>query len=145
MRDTDSVLEEVEALTRGNLMRKKVVPFIDDNIAAHPSRAKELFKALIPMKILWGSQASITIAGDVELAAESGCRFLFIGLETLSPGSLAEMGKRQNKVEKYDEALALLKKYETPVMGAFVFGFDGDDDSVFKDTLEFAIKNKIQV
>lgn len=148
MRDTDSVLAEVEELSRGNLMRKKVVPFIDDNIAAHPSRAKELFKALIPMKILWGSQASITIAGDEELvalAAESGCRFLFIGLETLSPGSLAEMGKRQNKVEKYDEALALLKKYKIPVMGAFVFGFDGDDDSTFAETLQFAIKNKIQV
>jgi radical SAM superfamily enzyme YgiQ (UPF0313 family) len=148
MRDTDSVLEEVEALTRGNLMRKKVVPFIDDNIAAHPSRAKELFKALIPRKILWGSQASITIANDEELvglAAESGCRFLFVGLETLSPGSIAEMGKKQNKVEKYHDALMLLKKYKIPVMGAFVFGFDGDDDSTFAETLDFAVRNKIQV
>ncbi|MHB8896865.1 MAG: B12-binding domain-containing radical SAM protein [Candidatus Geothermincolia bacterium] len=148
MRETDSVLAEVETLTRGNIMRKKVVPFIDDNIAANPKRAKELFKALIPMKLAWGSQASITIARDEELvalAAESGCRFLFVGLETLSPGSLAEMGKSQNKVEEYADALVLLKKYKIPIMGAFVFGFDGDDDSTFRETLDFAIKNKIQV
>ena len=148
MRAVDSVLEEIATLSRGNMMRKKVVPFIDDNIAASPKRAKELFKQLIPMKILWGSQASITIANDEELvalAAESGCRFLFIGLETLSNGSIEEIGKHQNKVENYASALKLLKKYRIPVMGAFVFGFDTDGQSAFSDTLKFAIENKIQV
>jgi radical SAM superfamily enzyme YgiQ (UPF0313 family) len=148
MRTVDSVLTEVESLSRGNLMRKKVVPFIDDNIAASPTHAKKLFKELIGMKIQWGSQASITIANDEELvalAAESGCRFLFVGLETLSGGSLEEMGKSQNKIENYATALKLLKKYKIPVMGAFVFGFDTDDESAFSDTLAFAIENKIQV
>lgn len=148
MRAVDSVLEEVETLARGNLMRKRVVPFIDDNIAASPRRAKELFKALIPMKVLWGSQASITFAEDEELvalAAESGCRFLFVGLETLSHGTIKEMGKNQNSIEQYESALKLLKKYKIPVMGAFVFGFDNDDESAFSETLKFAIDNKIQV
>jgi len=148
LRDIDNVLAEVESLSRSNLIRKKVVPFVDDNIAANPGRAKELFKALIPMKVVWGSQASITFADDEELvglAAESGCRFLFIGLETLSTGSLEEMGKSQNKVEKYADALRLLKKNKINVMGAFVFGFDADGESAFSDTLEFAISNKILV
>lgn len=148
MRETDNILEEVDSLARGNLLRKKVVPFVDDNIAASPRRAKELFRGLIPMKIAWGSQASITFANDEEmvgLAAESGCRFLFIGLETLSPSSLEEMGKDQNRVEHYADALSLLKKYKIHVMGAFVFGFDTDDVSSFSDTLKFAISNKIQV
>jgi radical SAM superfamily enzyme YgiQ (UPF0313 family) len=148
MREIDDVLAEVESLPRNNLIRKKAIPFVDDNIAANPGRAKELFKALIPMKLLWGSQASITIADDEELvalASESGCHFLFIGLETMSPRSLAEMGKSQNKVEKYASSLRLLKKYKIHVMGAFVFGFDTDGESAFSDTLEFAISNKIQV
>jgi radical SAM superfamily enzyme YgiQ (UPF0313 family) len=148
MREVDSVLAEVDTLRRGNIVRQKVVPFVDDNIAANPRRAKELFKELIPMKVLWGSQASITIANDEELvglAAESGCRFLFIGLETLSPNSLAEMGKSQNQVEEYAAALRLLKKNKIHVMGAFVFGFDTDDETAFSDTLDFAISNKIQV
>ncbi len=148
VRDTESVLAEVDSLPRNNRVRKRVVPFIDDNIAAHPSRAKELFEALIPKKILWGSQASITIARDpelVRLAAKSGCGFLFIGLETLSPDSLHEMGKHQNKVEEYAEALALLEDSGIHVMGAFVFGFDTDRPSVFSDTVRFAIDNRLQV
>lgn len=148
MRDVDNVLAEVEELPRGNLIRKKVVPFMDDNIAAHPSRAKELFKALIPMKVTWGSQASITIAKDEELlalASESGCQFLFIGLETVSPAGLAEIGKSQNKVEEYADALRLLRKYKIHVMGAFMFGFDNDTAQTFNDTLEFAMANKIHL
>lgn len=148
MREIDNVLEEVEALPRSNRIRRKVVPFIDDNIAANPRRAKELFRSLIPMKILWGSQASITFADDeelVSLAAESGCGFLFIGLETLSEKSLREMGKNQNRIERYASALRLLRKYRINVMGAFVFGFDSDDESVFSDTVRFAIDNRLQV
>jgi radical SAM superfamily enzyme YgiQ (UPF0313 family) len=148
MRDTDNVLAEVETIQRGNFIRKRVIPFIDDNIAANPRRAKELFKALIPQKLLWGSQASVTIANDEELvalAAESGCNFLFIGLETLSAGSLAEMGKSQNQIEQYVTALKMLKKYKIGVMGAFVFGFDNDDEATFARTLAFAIDNKINI
>lgn len=148
MRSVDDILAEVESLPRNNFIRKKVVPFVDDNIAASQRRAKELFKGLIPMKVMWGSQASISFAKDEELvalAAESGCRFLFIGLETLSPASLAEMGKSQNRIEQYAGALRLLKKHKIHVMGAFVFGFDCDDESAFGKTLEFAIENRIQV
>lgn len=148
VRELDNVLSEVESLSRNNIIRRKVVAFVDDNIAAKPKAARELFKALIPMKVTWGSQASITFADDEELvalAAESGCQFLFIGLETLSSRTLAEIGKGQNRVEKYEGALRLLKKYKIYVMGAFIFGFDSDDESVFSDTLEFGIRNKIHV
>ena len=148
MRDVDNVLAEVESLPRNNRIRDKVVAFVDDNIAANPTRAKELFKGLIPMQLKWGSQASITFARDEELvalAAESGCHFLFVGLETMSRKALAEMGKNQNKVEEYADAMNLLRKYDIHVMGAFVFGFDSDDEAVFTDTLDFAMENKIQV
>jgi radical SAM superfamily enzyme YgiQ (UPF0313 family) len=146
MRELDNVLAEVESLSRSNLARRQVVAFVDDNIAASPNRSKQLFKALIPMKIVWGSQACITFARDEELvglAAESGCRFLLIGLETLSPRALAEMGKRQNKVEQYEDALRLFKKYGIRVLCTFIFGFDSDDESIFSDTLEFAVRNKM--
>ncbi len=147
-RDVDSVLEEVDSLTRSNLIKRKVVAFHDDNIAASADRAKRLFKELIPMKVAWGSQASITFADDEELvglAAESGCHFLFIGLETLSENSLKEMGKKQNKIEKYEENLMRLRKAGIRVMGAFIFGFDSDDERVFSQTLDFAERNQILV
>lgn len=147
-RDIDNVLQEVESLPVNWITRKRMAAFIDDNIAAGPARAKKLFKELKPLNVTWGSQACITIADDEELvalASESGCRFLFVGLETVSKSALAEVGKHQNNVEKYAESIKMLKKYNIQVMGAFMFGFDTDDHSVFNDTLEFAKKNKIQV
>jgi radical SAM superfamily enzyme YgiQ (UPF0313 family) len=146
MREVDNVLAEVESLPPSNLVRRKVVAFVDDNIAANPNRAKQLFKELIPLRIVWGSQACITLARDEELvalAAESGCRLLFVGLETLSHRGLAEMGKRQNRVEQYEDALRLLKRYGIHVFAGFIFGLDSDDESVFADTLEFAMRHKM--
>jgi radical SAM superfamily enzyme YgiQ (UPF0313 family) len=146
MRDVDNVLTEVESLPRSHILRKKLVAFIDDNIGAKPSRAKELFKALIPMNILWGSQACITFAQDEELvalAAESGCRVLLVGLETLSPEALVEVNKRQNKVEEYESALRMFKKHGILVIGTFILGLDSDDESVFSKTLEFAERNEL--
>ena len=145
-RELDNVLAEVESLPRSRLIRRRVVTFEDDNIGANPSRAKELFKALIPMRILWGSQACITFANDEELvalAAESGCRFIIIGLETLSPQALAEIGKRQNRVEQYESALRTFRKYGILVLGTFMFGLDSDDGTVFANTLNFAVRNKL--
>jgi radical SAM superfamily enzyme YgiQ (UPF0313 family) len=146
LRDIENVLAEVESLPQSYLPRKKMVAFVDDNIGAKPSRAKELFKALIPMNILWGSQACITFANDEELvalAAESGCRALLIGLETLSPKGLVEVNKRQNKVEEYESALRTLRKHGILVIGSFILGLDSDDESVFSKTLEFAGRNKL--
>jgi len=63
------------------------VVFVDDNIAGNKAYAKQLFKALTPLKINWGSQASLTMARDpelLELAAKSGCTALFIGVESIS-------------------------------------------------------------
>jgi radical SAM superfamily enzyme YgiQ (UPF0313 family) len=147
-RELDNVLAEIESMPKPRFMPKKMIPFVDDNIAANPKRAKELFKALIPLNINWGSQACISFGEDEELvglAAESGCRMLFIGLETVSSSSLEEMGKRQNKVERYAESLRLMRKHDIYVTGSFIFGFDADDDSIFQETLDFAIENKIHL
>ncbi|MFC2046099.1 B12-binding domain-containing radical SAM protein [Chloroflexota bacterium] len=147
-RDVENVLAEVESLPKSPLLRKKLVAFVDDNIGAKPSRAKELFKALIPMNIVWGSQACITFANDEELvalAAESGCRALLIGLETLSPEALVEVNKRQNKVEEYENALRTLKQHGILVIGTFILGLDSDDELVFSKTLDFAERNELML
>ncbi len=146
MREVDSVLAELEPLPRSKAIGRQVIFFIDDNIGAKPSRAKELFRALIPMDIFWGSQACMTFANDEELvalAAESGCRLLFIGVESLSPQGLAEIDKHHNKVEQYENAMQMFSKYGILVMGGFVLGLDSDDTSVFGDTLDFAVRNKL--
>ena len=54
--------------------------------------AKEFYRALIPLKIRWVSQASINVAHDEELLQllkASGCQGLLIGFESLNPENLA--------------------------------------------------------
>ncbi|MGB4097433.1 MAG: radical SAM protein, partial [Acetomicrobium sp.] len=86
------VIREIEHL------EGKFVAFIDDNIVGNPKYSKELFNALIPIKIRWVGQSSFNIIRDPDLlkaAKKSGCAGLFIGLETISEESMQEIGKVQ--------------------------------------------------
>lgn len=125
----------------GNLS-EKIVFFVDDNIFGAPARARELFQRLIPLGLTWVGQSSINIARNLELlklAARSGCRGLFVGLESLLPDNLRQMGKGLlNRVGDYREAVSRIQEHGIGVEGAFIFGFDQDDPGVFGRTVEFA-------
>ncbi len=54
------VVDEIRALGA------KTVFFVDDNIFSDPERAKELFRALLPLKINWGGQGVIAAGADEE-------------------------------------------------------------------------------
>lgn len=122
--------------------------FLDDNIFGQKDYARKLFKTLTPLGIFWGSQASVNIARPenedlLKLAAESGCRFLFVGFESIDQSSLDETGKRINNPHMYSEAVKLFHEYGICVLGAFVFGFDSEDRTIFKRTVEFAQKIRL--
>lgn len=140
-RPVEEVISEVKAL------EGEVIAFVDDNIIGNPSYAKRLFRALAPLKIKWFSQGSLNIARDedlLRLAAESGCIGLFIGFESLSPDSLAAVGKSFNKVEEYSAAIKRIHDHGIAIEGAFIFGFDEDDDSIFERTVRFAQENRLE-
>ncbi|MCD6575146.1 B12-binding domain-containing radical SAM protein [Candidatus Aerophobetes bacterium] len=120
--------------------------FLDDNIMGNRKYAKELFHALIPLKIIWMSQSSINAAYDKELldlAAKSGCKALFVGIESISEGALKEVGKTQNRVEFYEEAIKRFHRHGIFIHGAFIFGMDDHDKSIFKTTVDFVNKVKL--
>jgi radical SAM superfamily enzyme YgiQ (UPF0313 family) len=79
----------------------RAVLFWDDNIGANPRYAKELFRALTPLKKWWTSQCTANAARDEEfiaLAAWSGCKALFLGFESISQASLELTNKPHNRV-----------------------------------------------
>src|SRR3989338_977315 len=142
LRPVEEVIEEVRRLKKG------FVVFVDDNIAGNKAYAKQLFKALIPLKISWGSQASLTMARDPELldlAAKSGCTALFIGVESISEENLAAANKRFNKVDKYKEEFRRFHDYGILIQTGMIFGFDHDDESAFERTVEFLEENNIEL
>ena len=76
---------------------------------------------------------------SLEEAVGAGLRSLFVGFETLSAQNLREQGKRQNLGRDYGAAIERLHELGVMVNGSFVFGMDGDDESVFERTVEWAI------
>ncbi len=121
--------------------------FVDDNIVSHPKLAKEFYKSLIPLKIKWVSQATITITHDEELLSilkESGCQGVLIGFESLNPENLKSMNKNFNNLNGGIQlAIQRLNKYNIRLYATFVFGYDEDTLQSFEDTIEFCIQNKI--
>lgn len=141
-RPVDDICREIESLGKINF-----VIFLDDNIIGNPRFAKELFRALIPYKIKWVSQASVTISKDEELlklAAASGCLSLFIGFESISSTSLAAVGKKINVVDDYEEAIKRIHAHGIGIHGFFIFGFDDEEESIFKRTVLFAQKMRLE-
>ena len=141
-RPVEEVLKEIETLNQ-----RDFIVFLDDNIVGNPKFAEELFRALVPYKIKWVSQASVTIAGNDELlrlAAASGCVAVFIGFETLSPANLAAAGKKINIVDEYETVIKKIHSHGIAIHGFFILGLDEDDEEVFERTLNFAQKMRLE-
>ncbi len=141
-RPVEEILKEIETFNK-----KGPTIFVDDNIVGNPKFAKELFRALIPHKIKWVGQASVTIARDDELlklAAASGCIDLFIGFESLSQANLVAVGKKINVVDEYENVIRKIHSHGIAIHGFFIFGFDEEDEDVFQRTVRFAQKMRLE-
>jgi len=139
-RPISEVLEEIKRFESQEFF------FADDNIIGQPKYAKELFRALIPMKRRWGGQATLQLARDDELLslyAQSGGRYAFIGFESLSEKNLQQMKKSWNAQNSYKEAIQKIHKAGINILGSFIFGLDDDDERVFRNTVDFIMENKI--
>ncbi|HEY5913147.1 MAG TPA: radical SAM protein [Verrucomicrobiae bacterium] len=149
-RPQDEVLAELRGLRpfTGRFTLKKCVFFVDDNIISNRAYAREFLTRIADLGLRWFGQASMNIANDPEilkLCQKSGCAGLFLGFETLSPETLAQVGKRVNRPNEYFDIVRKLHDHGIGIDGSFVFGFDTDDTGVFDRTLEFVRKAKLEV
>ena len=124
----------------------RIFIFLDDNIIGDPVYAKQLFRAIEPLKIKWVGQASVSFVRDEEmmrLASRSGCKGLFFGLESVSQIQLNKMRKAIKDLEKIGEAVRKIKDFGIYFHASMIFGFDSDTKDTFADTLDFLEKNRI--
>ena len=139
-RPISDVIEELKSL------KDRFVFFVDDNLYGNKIYAKKLFKEMIPLRKKWSCQGDSLIVNDKELlslAAESGCQWIFIGIESISEKNLIKMRKSFNKVRQYKESFKKIHDAGINIFGSFIFGLDEDDKNVFKDTVDFAIDVKL--
>ncbi len=142
-RPLDEVLADLETIR--SLGGDRLL-FLDDNPIARPEAAKELFRAMIPFRIKWASQATINIARDPELldlAARSGCVSLSIGLESVNEESLNSVSKGFNLPSRFRRDIRSIRDKGIQVIALIMVGLDGDDAGTFGRTLDFLFENKI--
>ena len=116
----------------------KGVVFWDDNIGASPAYARALFAAIAPLQRWWTSQTTMASLTPELLAAAaaSGCKALFLGLETVNEASLAGADKSHNQVARYREVVQRCHDHGIAVQAGLMFGFDEDDRDVFARTVD---------
>jgi radical SAM superfamily enzyme YgiQ (UPF0313 family) len=137
----DAALAEIERLPGRHLY------FLDDNLFGNPAFALELFNGVRGMNRLWqgaGTVHSILQPKLMEAAAECGLRSLFVGFESIDQANLRRHGKVQNMNCDYNHAVRRLHDLGIMVNGSFVFGMDGDDESIFDRTVAWAVRKGIE-
>lgn len=138
-RPVDHVIEELRGLG-------KLIMFSDDNVMIHREYSAELFRRMAPLKKHWIGQCSLATVrkiDNVKLMADSGCKALFIGFESIDDSTLRHTAKPQNRPGEYREVVSMLHDHGISVWGSFVFGFDTDTPAVFDRTVDEAIAMKL--
>jgi radical SAM superfamily enzyme YgiQ (UPF0313 family) len=136
-RPVDEVIAEMENCGQ------RTISINDADFFGTPERPKEVMRALRGRGIQWQAGVTSKLAQDdrmLELAAESGCTMLSIGFESISRATLKSVHKHVNQPDTFAALVEKAHSYGIIVFGLFMFGFDGDDRSVFDDTVAFNIK-----
>ena len=140
-RPITEVLREIENQDR------RLLFFVDDNIASNHDALKSLCKALIPLKVSWVSQASLDITRDPELMKlleMSGCWGNVTGFESITPQSLREAKKSPNihRFSNYTQEVGILRDHGMQTWAAFTLGYDHDTPASIRETVDFALESK---
>ena len=135
-RPVDEVMREVDNCG------SRIISLNDADFFGTPERPKQVMRALKGRGVHWQAGVTSKLAQDdrmLELAAESGCTLLSIGFESISRKTLESVHKHVNRPETFAALVEKVHSYGIMVFGLFMFGFDGDDPSVFEETARFNI------
>lgn len=140
-RPIEDVIKDIKTLKTKHIM------FIDDNFIGNPTWTKEFLNEIKPLKLKWNAAVTSNIVDMPQLLdemKEAGCQSLFIGFESINSKSIESVNKVQNSVSRYEKLVDEIHKRGIMINASFVFGLDEDDAAIFKNTLDWIVKNKIE-
>ncbi|MCA1643995.1 MAG: B12-binding domain-containing radical SAM protein [Chloroflexi bacterium] len=146
------VLHELDQLYA---MGYRSVFLADDNFTAWRPRARALLRAVRDWNVRRDdgrmhlmTQLSIEAAEDdalLELCAQAGLNYAFIGLETPNQESLKEIKKRQNLRGDPVMRVHTFLEHGIGVVAGMIVGFDSDGPDIFERQYRFAVDTGIPV
>ena len=148
--NTERVLEDIRnAKNRG----AKALMMTDDNITLDGNRYKEMCEAIVDaklndVKVLL--QASVNgikrTAGLAKSMADSGVRWVFLGIENANDNTLESMNKSvQLNTKDTAEVVQELNSNGIIVIGGFIIGYPEDNEDTIRQNFAFAKKIGIDI
>ena len=139
-RPIPDVLRDITALGTRHVL------FIDDNFIGTPDYTRELLLAMKDMRLIW--QAAVTadilsMPDLLDLMAQTGCKSLFIGLESINDASLQSVNKH-NQATRYEQLVEAIHSRGIMVNASMVFGLDGDGPDVFRRSLDWLVRMRVE-
>jgi len=138
--------DEIEALVRSNAAQGISHFFLTDDNFARNANWEPIFERLIELKEREGLEIKFIIQSDlmvhkikgfIEKAAAAGCRWVFMGLETVNPENLLAVKKRQNQIAQYRTMLLAWKRVGVITFGGYILGFDDDTPESIRADIAF--------
>lgn len=132
----EEVLEHVKSALRVPGVDKVI--FIDDTFNVPQPRFKELLRGFAPLGFEWFSFLRAQFVDDetARLMRDSGCRAVYLGVESANNAVLKQMNKKATR-EEYTRGIAALKKAGIATLAAFVLGFPGETSQTIADDAAF--------
>ncbi len=117
--------------------------FVDDNFTLNPKRVIEIAKEIVKRKLdiyWWAFSRVDELLGHeemVEWMAKSGCKMVFLGIESVSEEILKEYNKGITANDSI-RAVKLLEKFGISVWGSFIIGALDETREMILNTIKFA-------
>ena len=137
----DRVIEEIQKYRGQRLF------IYDDNFTASPSRVRKILERILSenIKLQWSAQVRADSARYpelVEMMSRAGCRYVYVGFESISNETLNSMNKHQTK-EDIIRAIEVFHRFNIQVHGMFILGSDEDALDIAEDTVRFCRSHRI--
>jgi len=119
----------------------KFIKAMDSTFTVPHTRMRELFKLLPDVGVAWEAYTRANVIKTpeyLEKLAQSHCRFLSIGFESMNATSLESM-KKQVTVEQNHHAFELLSQGDVGYRCSFMTGYPGETPEQFADTQDFLV------
>ena len=134
----ETIEKELDSLARLGYIKNLV--FIDDTFNVPLPRFKEICRLMIQKnyQFNWFSYFRCSNSDEeaIELLARSGCKGVFLGIESGSPSILKNMNKAATP-EKYERGMELLHQYGVLTFASFIMGFPGETEETFRESVDF--------
>jgi hypothetical protein len=113
MQAVDKIVRDVKAIDAAlkakgvSWFQRQMILFYDNNLAGNLGYLRALCDALEPLGLYWSTCLTFNVLTKPDLLKrmyDSGCRSVFVGLESFNPAAIADFGKHQNRLSQVQKA-----------------------------------------